>query len=194
MYRRTIITLLAATLTGCGSTALTTGAVAGATGIASGLLSPSEVDPDYSAYLEACKAEYAAQQQASSVTEAAMVTALGETTDAQTRGSLIILTALKTLRPQTFKCSIDRKKGFVENIGSNGLIGAAIEVYKINRDNKNFNKQLEANSRQFELQLQADTDARRDMNGFWSGLIGNYNDRKPDTATTPTPTTTNTAP
>lgn len=195
--RRALSPLLAiaaaAMLAGCGSTALTTGALAGAAGIASGVLSPSEVDPDYNAYLEACKAELIGQQQADSIKEAAMVTALGETTDAQTRGSLIVLTALKTLQPQTFKCSMDRKKGFVENVGSNGVIGAAIEVYKINRDNINFRKQMEADSKRFELQLNDSAAARRDMNQFWGGLIGTYNDRKPIEAP-PVPPATVTTP
>lgn len=160
---RTIALLFAVALLGACSTSGGL-AVAGLTGLAAGVLSPSGADPDNQAYLNACVRQFEEQAKAEGSTATAISTALTGTTDPATKASLVMLIAVKSMQAQPFRCSIERRKGFLESFTGDGLLNAGLSLYGINRNSANAKRQLESGDYRYTLQMDDAKGARQQIN------------------------------
>lgn len=124
-------------------------------------------DTDYKNYLASCRAQMRSQMEAVEA-ESKLLQAGLSSKDAETRYGTTLILAFKAGQGGTrIGCSLDRRPGFTELLlKNNSILDAGIQLYGINRADKRFQRQLDANKEmardrmEFELGLE---DRRNDL-------------------------------
>lgn len=172
-----LITSIAITISLTGCAGMTGTTISDLTDVASEIVSPTGADPDYTAYLRYCNAQVKAKATAAASESSAIVSALGATKDNTARGALITIAAFQASKGVDLNCNVERKIGFIEGIGASGVLGFGMELYKENRTNIRFKKQLEADAKALETNLFYNNESRKDTNQLWRDLIGTPKER-----------------
>ena len=183
MKRLLSAALLALSLTGCGT-------LTGADAIATTVAAASDVltgpDTDYKNYLSHCRIEVQAQRDAIKADTEALKAALSDGNDKTQFGATLIMAFKAGQGGPKIGCSAQRKKGAAELLlGDSDLIDVGLRLYEINRSEKRFNRQLDANERSEARRLGHERDMEQGRGDLLRDLAGTYEDRKP--AETPEP-------
>jgi hypothetical protein len=148
-------------ITGCSTTGDFS---AGATALATAIVAPGNPDPDNKAYLDACVRQFAEQRRAAEASSNSITTALTSATDPATKASLVMLIAINTMQAQPFKCSVERRRGFMETFTADGLLNAALGAYGINRVSNYQKRTLESGDYRYGLDMGDAQGARQQIN------------------------------
>jgi hypothetical protein len=159
-------------------------AVTAAVAVASDVLTGP--DTDYKNYLSHCRAEVKAQAEAIQADADALKAGLNSGNEKIQFGSLVLLAAKAGQGGPRIGCSAQRKKGTAELLlGESDLIDVGMRLYELNRAEKRFNRQLDANERSEARRLGHERDMEQGRGDLLRDLAGTYEDRKP--AETPEP-------
>lgn len=163
--KRIIAIFAVAALTGCASIPGGTELAAVGTAAVDALTGP---DTDYKNYLSHCRAEVNAQRSAIEADAKAMEAGL-KSADKDIRfGSLILLAAKSGMAGPRVGCSVARKKGFTELLlENNSMLDFGLRLYEVNRADKRFSRQLEADKEMSKDRM----DFQRDMEDRRNRLI-----------------------
>lgn len=120
-------------------------AVTAAVGVASDVLTGP--DTDYKNYLSHCRAEVKEQAEAAKADSQALQAALTSGNDKTQYGATLIMAFKAALGGPKIGCSAQRKKGTAELLlGESDLLDKGLRLYEINRDEKRFKRQLDADA------------------------------------------------
>lgn len=161
MKRLFSILAAALALTGCASVPGGAELTAVATSAVDALTGP---DTDYKNYLSHCRAEVNAQRAAHEADSKALQAGLTSKDEKIQFGSLILLAAKSGMAGPRVGCTVDRKKGFTELLlQNNSMLDFGLRLYEVNRADKRFSRQLEADKEMTKdrLEFQRDMEDRR---------------------------------
>lgn len=141
--KRLIITILAAlSLTACGTIPGGTEVAAVASSAVDALTGP---DTDYKNYLSHCRAEVKAQADAIKAENDALAAGLSSDSEKTQYGATLIMAFKAGQGGPKIGCTVARKKGISELLlGESDLLRIGVDLYRENRANQRFQKQLEA--------------------------------------------------
>ena len=153
-------------------------AVTAAVAVASDVLTGP--DTDYKNYLSHCRAEVKAQADAITADSKALEAALTNGNEKTQFGATLIMAFKAGQGGPRIGCSAQRKKGTAELLlGESDLIDVGLRLYEINRSEKRFNRQLDANERSEARRLGHERDMEQGRGDLLRDLAGTYQDRKP---------------
>lgn len=167
MKRFFLLTASALALTGCaGMQQLSTDAVKGVIEQVSDVLTGP--DSDYKNYLATCLKEYTAYIKAKEEEGSALKVGLASTHKEIAFGSLLMI-AVNSGRETAPRCSVERKKGWLE---SGNIFDVALRVYEENRRNVRARKQLESDEKRDLRRMDVDLERNRQLNDLLTTLSG----------------------
>lgn len=144
-----------------------------AVGAVAAVVGPSAPSTGYTAYLAHCAKEVEAQRQAINADNAALQAGLQSDNEKTQFGSLILLATKSGSTGPRIGCTVDREPGTVELfLGKGDIVDKGLRLYQINRDEKRFTRQLEANKELAESQMAHDRQMRAQNNDLLTTLTG----------------------
>jgi len=170
IFQSLIAAVLAVAVAGCAGIPGGEAITAGAAVVSDVLTGP---DTDYKNYLAHCRAEVKAKADAATARSTTLQTALTSGNEKTQYGATLIMAFEAGQGGPKINCTAERKKGAVEMLlGESDVLELGVELYRENREEKRFQRQLDFDAKALKITTDAQRDARRDNNRFISDLTG----------------------
>lgn len=169
--KRLIITILAAlSLAACSTIPGGTEVAAVASSAVDALTGP---DTDYKNYLSHCRAEVKAQADAIKAENDALAAGLSSGSEKTQYGATLIMAFKAGQGGPKIGCTVARKKSISELLlGESDLLRIGVDLYRENRANQRFQKQLEADKELATARMKHEREMTRQNNDLLTTLTG----------------------
>lgn len=130
-------------------------------------------DTDYKNYLAHCRAEIKAQAEAHEADAEALKAGINSDDEKIQFGSLILLAAKSGQGGPRIGCTAQRKKGLAELAFENSnILDLGFQFYRLNREQKQFQKRLDADRELASERLKHEQEMNRQNNDLLTTLTG----------------------
>lgn len=170
MKRILIIFAAALSLTACSTIPGGTEVAAVASSAVDALTGP---DTDYKNYLSHCRAEVKAQAEAIKAENDALAAGLSSDSEKTQYGATLIMAFKAGQGGPRIGCTVARKKSMSELLlGESDLLRLGFDIYRENRADKRFARQLDADREMLKERLAHERDMTRENNDLLTTLTG----------------------